>query len=295
MLSINKGLMATVISNISKTQGGLFQYINEVNKIPILSIEEEIKYAKLKETGNLNAIKMLVSSHLKLVVKIAFKYKNYKLPISDLISEGNIGLMKAVKGFDLSKGCRFATYATWWIRAYMQDYILKSWSLVKIGTTVAQKKLFFSLRKIKNKILKHNQKNLTNQNIREIAKECDVRVQDVIEMDKRLSVVDASLNISVPNSEDKVEALDLIESTDASQDVVIDQKREKNRQQQIMQLALSKLNERERDIIFNRKLQEKPIKLDDLAKKYGISKERVRQIEKKSLEKLKDFIQKNYK
>jgi len=288
--------MSTIISNINKTQGGLFQYINEVNKIPMLTEAEEIRYAKAKETGNINAIKILVSSHLKLVVKIAFKYKNYKLPINDLISEGNIGLMKAVKGFDLSKGCRLSTYATWWIRAYIQDYILKTWSLVKIGTTVAQKKLFFSLRKVKNKILSYtdNQKYLNNADIKEIAKECDVGIQDVIEMDKRLSINDASLNIKVSNSEDKIEILDLIETKEDNQEVIVNARREKEKQRKILNLGLDSLSERERDILYNRRLNDVPLKLDILSKKHRISKERIRQIENKAVEKLKSFIEKNY-
>jgi RNA polymerase sigma-32 factor len=283
--------MTAFIPSIKQTQRSLFQYINEINRIPMLTAEEEIEYAQLKDKGNLNAIKMLVSSHLKLVVKIAFNYKNYQLPIADLISEGNIGLMRAVKNFKLNKGCRFATYATWWIKAYIQDYILKTWSLIKIGTTSAQKKLFFSLRKIKNKILSYNQKHLTDQNIKEIAKECDVNVSDVIEMDSRLSSDEISLNAKVSDSEGKIEVLDLVEAEQENQEEIVNANREKEKQREMFKLGMKNLSERERDIIYNRKIL--GVKLIDLSEKYNISKERIRQIEDKALKKLKEFIE-NY-
>jgi len=288
--------MATNIPTIKQAQGSLFQYISEINKIPMLTEEEETKYAKLKEKGNIDAVKILVSSHLKLVVKIAFNYKNYKLPMADLISEGNIGLMKAIKNFKLSKNCRLSTYATWWIKAYIQDYILKTWSLIKIGTTVAQKKLFFSLRKIKNKILEcdANKKYLDNSNIKEIAKECNVRIEDVKEMNQRLSFNETSLNAKVSHDHDKVEILDLIEAKQDSPDDLVAMKRESEKRREVLQKGLIELEERERDILCNRKLVDNPLKLDDLSKKYKISRERVRQIEKKAIEKLKIFIQKNY-
>ena len=186
----------------TESQNKLKKYLDEVYKIPMLTEEEEIKYAKLKEEGDLNAAKILISSHLRLVVKIAFLYQKYGLPIMDMISEGNIGLMKAVKDFDLSKGCKLSTYAMWWIRASIQDYILKSWSLVKIGTTVNQKKLFFNLSKVKNKILEYNQKSLTNENIKYIANELSVPEDDVVFMEKRMSKKDVSLNKISNNTDD---------------------------------------------------------------------------------------------
>ena len=187
-------------------KNNLAKYLTEVYKIPVLTEEEEMEYAKKKEEGDLNAAKILISSHLRLVVKIAFKYQNYGLPIMDMISEGNIGLMKAVRDFTLEKGCRLATYAMWWIRAYIQDFILKSWSLVKIGTTTAQKKLFFNLNKIKNKILSYGQKDLNNENIKYISDTLSVSEDEVKDMNNRLYKKDISLNQkSKNNNEDNKE------------------------------------------------------------------------------------------
>lgn len=282
--------MDVIVPNINKSQNSLFQYINEINKIPLLTEEQEIKYAKLKEQGDLSAAKMLVSSHLRLVVKIAFKYKNYKLPLSDLIAEGNIGLIRAVKGFRLDKGCRLSTYAIWWIKAYIQEYVLKTWSLVKIGTTVAQKKLFFNLKKIKNKILKYDQKYLSDSDAEIVAKECGVTLKDVKEMDKRLYNNEASLNEKIVNSDGKVELGDLISSDQVGQDLIVAEKIEKEKRTKLLKRALEILDERERDIICNRRLLDKSLKLKDLAEKYGISSERVRQIENRALEKMKRFV-----
>ena len=192
-------------------KNNLAKYLTEVYKIPVLTEEEEMEYAKKKEEGDLNAAKILISSHLRLVVKIAFKYQNYGLPIMDMISEGNIGLMKAVRDFTLEKGCRLATYAMWWIRAYIQDFILKSWSLVKIGTTTAQKKLFFNLNKIKNKILSYGQKDLNNENIKYISDTLSISEDEVKDMNNRLYKKDISLNQkSKNNNEDNKEIMEKI-------------------------------------------------------------------------------------
>ena len=203
-------------------QNNLGKYLSEVYKIPVLTEEEEVMYAKQKEEGNLNAAKILISSHLRLVVKIAFKYQNYGLPMMDLISEGNIGLMKAVRDFSLSKGCRLATYAMWWIRASIQDFILKSWSLVKIGTTTAQKKLFFNLNKIKNKIMSCGQKHLNDENIKYISDTLSVSREEVIDMDNRLYKKDVSLNQkSKNNDKDGKEMMELVPAKTRTPEVIL--------------------------------------------------------------------------
>lgn len=282
--------MAVFIPSISNTRGSLFQYINKVNQLPILTREEEVKYAELKDQGDIQAAKMLVSSHLRLVVKIAYSYKNYGLSMFDLISEGNIGLIRAVKGFKLEKGCRLATYAMWWIKAYIHEYVLKSWSLVKIGTTLAQKKLFFNLQKIKNKILKYSSKALNNSDIKYIANQCGVREKDVLEMNKRLCNKDLSLNAKVSHKDEQTEVIDLLQSDQVGQDVIVIENQDRNRKLNLLKSSLKVLNERERAIICSRRLTEKPVKLKDLAKKFNISSERVRQIESKAIEKIKEFI-----
>lgn len=270
----------------------LSRYIEEISKIPILTEEEERKYALLKEQGDLNAAKVLVTSHLKLVVKIASKYRNYGLPMADLISEGNIGLMKAVKDFSLEKGCRIATYAMWWIKANIQEYILKSWSLVKIGTTLNQKKLFFNLSKIKSKILNYDKKFLSESDIKKIAGYLNVEENDVKEMDKRMFIPDISINKTIGNgdSEEKREFGDLLPSKEIRQDILLDAKREKAKKMKLLKESLSILNERERDIIENRRFIEDPKTLKEFAEKYGISSERVRQIEEQGIKKMQNYI-----
>lgn len=272
-------------------QDNLKRYLNEVYKVPVLTNEEEIKYAKLKEEGDLNAAKILISSHLRLVVKIAFLYKRYGLPLMDLIAEGNIGLMKAVKDFTLTKGCKLATYAMWWIRASIQDFILKSWSLVKIGTTAAQKKLFFNLSKIKNKILFYNQKELTNDNISYIANELNVPEYEVKTMDMRLSKHDISLNKSSKKVDDENREIgELVPSKYGTPESILISKDTENKRKILLQNAINTLNDREKEIFICRKLTENPLTLKDLSKKYNISGERIRQIEEGALKKIKDFI-----
>ena len=296
----------------------LFQYVVEINKIPMLTEKEELFYAKEKDKGNLNAAKILVSSHLRLVVKIANKYKNYGLPMMDLISEGNIGLMRAVKTFDykkgyklekeivkfvdflkhtdltmMKKGYKLATYSMWWIKAYIQEYILKTWSIVKIGTNATQKKLFFNLKKIKNEILTYtSRKYLTNSDVKKISNALNVSEQDVIDMDTRTTKGDLFLN-NKSKTEDDTEIIDLIPSNQALQDVVIDRKRTNSKNSQLLKKSLSILNDREREIIEMRRLTDNPLTLAEISKKCNISGERVRQIEAKAIEKMKDYVLKN--
>ena len=272
-------------------QSNLSKYLSEVYKIPVLTEEEEVMYAKQKEEGNLNAAKILISSHLRLVVKIAFKYQNYGLPMMDIISEGNIGLMKAVRDFSLSKGCRLATYAMWWIKASIQDFILRSWSLVKIGTTVAQKKLFFNLNKIKNKIMSYGQKDLSNENLKYISNALSVTEEEVIDMDNRLYKKDISLNQKSKNSdEDGKEIMELVPAKTQTPETVLACTNENKRRKELFGEALNILNIRERDILFDRKLSEDQATLKDLSIKYGVSGERIRQIEENAIKKIQNYI-----
>ncbi len=271
----------------------LFQYITEINKIPMLTEEEELFYAKEKDRGNINAAKILISSHLRLVVKIASKYKNYGLPMMDLISEGNIGLMRAIKTFDYRKGYKLATYSMWWIKAYIQEYILKTWSIVKIGTNAAQKKLFFNLKKIKNEILSYTtRKYLTNDDIKKISNTLNVSEQDVIDMDTRTTKGDLFLN-NKSKTEDDTEIIDLIPAKQALQDAVIDRKRTNAKNSQLLKDSLSILNDREREIIEMRRLTDSPLTLSEISKKCNISGERVRQIEARAIEKMREYALKN--
>ena len=275
---------------ILSNEGNLAVYLQEIKKFPMLTAEEEYMLAKrYKEHGDSDAAHKLVTSHLRLVAKIAMGYRGYGLPVTDLISEGNVGIMQAVKKFEPEKGFRLATYAMWWIRAQIQEYVLHSWSLVKIGTTAAQKKLFFNLRKIKNQIVSIDSGNLSPENVREIATRLDVKEVEVSDMENRLSSNDQSLNIKL-GEENDTEWQDLIEDNNETHDKILEKKDELNYRRNIFVKALDILNEREKEIIKLRKLQEKPQKLEELSKKYKISRERVRQIEEKALEKLQKEI-----
>lgn len=275
------------------TGNNLFQYISEVNKIPVLTDEEEIYYAKEKDAGNINAAKMLISSHLRLVVKIANQYKNYGLPMMDLISEGNIGLMRAVKTFDYKKGYKLATYSMWWIKAFIQEYILKTWSIVKIGTNAIQKKLFFNLKKIKNELLtSKSRKFLTDDDVKHISNMLNVSEKDIIEMDSRTAKGDIYLNTKT-NEDDDTEIIDLLPSNQALQDSVVDRRRENKKKTELLLSALNILNEREKEIIKLRRLTDKPLTLAEISKKYNISGERARQIEAKAIEKMQNYVLEN--
>ena len=275
-----------VLSN----EGNLAIYLQEIKKFPMLTAEEEYMLAKrYKEHGDSKAAHKLVTSHLRLVAKIAMGYRGYGLPVTDLISEGNVGIMQAVKKFDPEKGFRLATYAMWWIRAQIQEYVLHSWSLVKIGTTAAQKKLFFNLRKLKNQLVSIDSGNLSPENVREIATRLDVKEGEVIDMENRLFTGDRSLNVKL-GEENDTEWQDLIEDNKDTHDKIIEKKDELDHRRQLFIKALNVLNPREKEIIKLRKLREKPLKLEELSKKFKISRERVRQIEEKALEKLQNEV-----
>ncbi len=287
--------MGLTTTTLSSTNDILSRYMQEIRKYPMLSFEEEHALAKsVVEHQDINAAHKLVTSHLQLVVKIAFTMRGYGLSLMDLISEGNIGLMHAVKKFNPELGHRLSTYAIWWIRSTMSEFIMKSWSPVKIGTTVAQKKLFFNLRKIKQKINNfHARSNssLTNEDIVMIANQLNVSQQEVREMDCRLTGGDHSLDAPMYNSEGGSSTmLDHISENRANQETMLSHMQESSIRNVILKQAISSLNERERNIISARHLQEKPDTLDVVSKKYRISCERVRQIESRALQKLKEYV-----
>ena len=239
----------------------------------------------MRENGNLQSAHKLVTSHLRLVAKIAMGYRGYGLPVNELISEGNIGLMQAVKKFDPDKGFRLATYAMWWIKAAIQEYVLRSWSLVKMGTTTAQKKLFFNLKKLKNQIAPGQEGDLKEEHINEISKRLDVDSDEVINMNRRLMGQEKSLNDPIKKGETD-EWQDWLVDDSLDQELVISQKQEYDDKKELLENAMKILNEREKEIIVARRLSEIPITLEELSKKYKISRERIRQIETKAFEKL---------
>ena len=278
----------TSISNlpILSGEGGLSLYLAQIKKFPMLDAEEEYMLAKnWKDRGNLKSAHKLVTSHLRLVAKIAMGYRGYGLPVSELISEGNIGLMQAVKKFDPDKGFRLATYAMWWIKAGIQEYVLRSWSLVKMGTTAAQKKLFFNLKKIKKQIAPSEEGDLKKEQVNEISKRLGVKSDEVISMNRRMTGQEKSLNDPI-KSDEKGEWQDWIVDDNLDQELYISQKQELDEKKVLLQDAIKILNDRERKIIQERKLSEEPKTLDELSKKYKISRERIRQIETKAFEKL---------
>jgi len=275
---------------VLSSEGSLALYLQEIKKFPILTAEEEFMLAKrYKEHGDSDAAHKLVTSHLRLVAKIAMGYRGYGLPVTDLISEGNVGIMQAVKKFDPERGFRLATYAMWWIRAQIQEYVLHSWSLVKIGTTAAQKKLFFNLRKLKNQLTSIDSGNLSPENVREIATRLDVKEAEVIDMNNRLYGGDQSLNVKVSN-EAETEWQDMLVDQNEIQSDILEKKNEMSYRKKIFKKALEVLNEREKEILTLRKLRDKPLKLEELSAKFNISRERVRQIEEKALEKLQKKV-----
>ena len=284
--------LVTTKSNLPvvSSDNGFYRYLQEINNIPSLTQEEEFLLAKsYLEHQDLDAAHTLVKSHLKLVAKIAISYKNYGLPIVDLVSEGNLGLMQAVKKYDPDLGHRLSTYAMWWIKASMQEYILRSWSLVKIGTTAAQKKLFFSLSKIKNKLSSVYSRAIGANDVPEIARESGCTEKEVSEMNMRLAGGDISLNAPAYASEDDgSEVIEYIADSRPSHELVMAESQEKLIRRNMLTAALSHLNERELYIIKARKLKEDPDTLDDLSQHFGISKERVRQIETRAFEKLQE-------
>ena len=271
------------------SEGGLSAYLAQIKKFPMLDAEEEYMLAKnWKETGNLKSAEKLVTSHLRLVAKIAMGYKGYGLPVNEMISEGNIGLMQAVKKFEPEKGFRLATYAMWWIKASIQEYILRSWSLVKIGTTTAQKKLFFNLKKIKNQIAPRSEGELRNEHVSEIARKLDVSENEVVSMNRRLAGKEQSLN--APIGEDGDQWQDWVVDQDMDQELKFAQQEEMDQRKDLLKDSIKVLNEREKEILYSRRLTDEPLTLEDLSKKYKISRERIRQIENKAFEKLQKHM-----
>jgi RNA polymerase sigma-32 factor len=271
----------------------LVQYIAKVQKFPILSQEEEIQLAKnWNQYKDISSAHKLITSHLNLVVKVAMKFKNYGLLLMDLIMEGNMGLMHAVKKFDPDLGFRFSTYAVWWIKASIKDFVLKSWSFVKVGTTQAQRKLFFTLRKIKKRILQYtNREALNSEEIKAISNELSVSEEDVVQMNYRLTYRDQSLNNSIKMGDDFTKELqDMIPCNTVSQEITFQDYEEKELKQKILKNALESLNERARDIFISRYLSDSPKTLDELSKKYCVSKERIRQLAERAMSNIREYI-----
>ena len=275
------------ITNLpSPSAGGLSLYLAQVKKFPMLDAEEEYMLAKSwRERGNLKAAHKLVTSHLRLVAKIAMGYRGYGLPVNELISEGNIGLMQAVKKFDHERGFRLATYAMWWIKAAIQEYVLKSWSLVKMGTTTAQKKLFFNLKKLKNQIAPNQEGDLRDEQVKEISKRLDVNSYEVVNMNRRLMGREKSLNDPIKAGETD-EWQDWLVDDHLDQELIMSQKQEFDDKKELLYDAMTILDNREKEILEARRLTENPKTLEELSKKYKISRERIRQIETKAFEKL---------
>ena len=273
---------------VISSEGNLSSYMEQIKKFPLLEVKEEYMLAKSwKNQGDVKAAHKLVTSHLRLVAKIASGYRGYGLPISDLISEGNIGMMHAVKRFEPEKGFRLATYAMWWIKASIQEYILRSWSLVKIGTTAAQKKLFFNLKKIKSKISAIEEGDLTPEQVDKISTELSVSKKEVVSMNRRISGSDYSLNAPVTD-DGQGEWQDWLEDETQNQEATFAETEEYLIKKNIMNDALQVLSEREKDIICERQLSENPLTLEELSIRYDVSRERIRQIETKAFEKLQN-------
>lgn len=279
---------------VLSSEQGLTKYIEEVNHFPYLEQDEEYYLAKKwTEEEDIEAAHQLVTSHLRLVVKIAMGFRGYGLPLLEMISEGNVGLMQAVKKFEPEKGFRLSTYAIWWIKASIQEYILRSWSLVKIGTTASQKRLFFGLRKIKKRLQKIDNNSLSHKDVATIAHELDVSEKDVIDMNMRLTFHDQSLNNPVGNDEEGSgsELIDFLEDNENNQEILIAENQDLSHKRKALGAAMDRLNPREQYIIEHRKLKEEPDTLEDLSMHFGISRERVRQIEARAMEKLQHMVQ----
>ena len=282
--------MATPALPRIANEGNLARYLQEIRKFPMLAPEEEYMLAKRwREHADPDAAHKLVTSHLRLVAKIAMGYRGYGLPISELISEGNVGMMQAVKRFDPDRGFRLATYAMWWIRAAMQEYILHSWSLVKMGTTAAQKKLFFNLRKLKGQLQAIDEGDLSPEHVQKIARELDVSEADVVSMNRRLASPDHSLNAPL-RGDGEGEWQDWLVDETEDQETSLSERQELGLRRDLLHAAMRHLTERERDILVERRLRDEPTTLEDLSQRYGISRERVRQIEVRAFDKLQRAI-----
>ena len=284
-------MAATTSLSVMSPDGGLSRYLTEIRKFPMLAKDQEFMLAKAwREHEDSDAPHQLVTSHLRLVAKIAMGYRGYGLPIGEVISEGNVGLMQAVKKFEPDKGFRLATYAMWWIRASIQEYILRSWSLVKMGTTAAQKKLFFNLRKAKSQISAFQDGDLHPDQVSQIATKLGVLDEEVISMNRRLSGPDASLNAPL-RADGESEWQDWLEDeTSVSQETYVAESQERTQRMTLMEAALTELSDRERHILTERRLKDNPTTLEELAAEYGVSRERVRQIEVRAFEKLQKSV-----
>jgi RNA polymerase sigma-32 factor len=284
--------MSTAIRTLPRlaSDSGLSRYLKEIRKFPMLEPNEEFMLAKRwQEHQDPEAAHRLITSHLRLVAKIAMGYRGYGLPINELIAEGNVGMMQAVKRFDPDRGFRLATYAMWWIRAAIQEYILHSWSLVKIGTTAAQKKLFFNLRRVKGQIKALEEGDLSQAHVQSISDRLNVPMEDVVSMNRRLSSPDNSLNAPL-RTEGDGEWQDWLVDETPNQETRMGENEELSKRQKLLTTAMSSLNDRERHILTERRLKDEPATLEDLSKEYDISRERVRQIEVRAFEKLQKSI-----
>ena len=282
--------MAASVINVAP-EGNLTRYLQEIRKFPMLTAEEELRLSKSwRHTEDMEAAHRLVTSHLRLVAKIAMGYRGYGLPVGELISEGNVGMMQAVKRFDPDRGFRLATYAMWWIRAAIQEYILHSWSLVKMGTTAAQKKLFFNLRRLKGQMQAIDDGDLQPEQVAKIAHALDVPEQDVVNMNRRLSAPDHSLNAPL-RADSEGEWQDFLVDDAETQESAIGEQQEMSGRKALLASALKTLNERERHILIERRLKDEPTTLEELSQHYDISRERVRQIEVRAFEKLQKSMQ----
>lgn len=278
--------MSTQSLPVLTPEGGLSRYLQEIRKFPMLPADEEYMLAKAwKDHGDTEAAHKMVTSHLRLVAKIAMGYRGYGLPIAELISEGNVGMMQAVKRFEPEKGFRLSTYAMWWIRAAIQEYILRTWSLVKMGTTAAQKKLFFNLRKIKGQIEAIDEGDMTSEQVKTISKKLGVTEDEVISMNRRLTAPDHSLNAPM-RAESEGEWMDWLEDETPNQETVYAENEELKSRRAMLEKAMDVLNEREKHILTERRLRDEPLTLEELSQHYDISRERVRQIEVRAFEKL---------
>lgn len=278
--------MTSMSLPVLASDSSLRQYLIEIRKFPVLEADEEYMLAKRwTEDGDYEAAHSLVTSHLRLVAKLAMGYRGYGLPVSDLIAEGNIGLMQAVKRFEPDKGFRLSTYAMWWIRAAIQEFVLRSWSLVKVGTSATQKRLFFNLKRVKKQINALDGRDLTPEQVKKIAAELEVKEDEVIAMDRRMMAHDQHLNMRIGEDGD-TELMDLLPSEEVSQEEALSDHQEKSARRSLLSKALGKLTARERNIIEERRLNETPKTLEELSQTYNISRERVRQIEARAMEKL---------
>lgn len=285
--------MAQLSTSIALSpEQGLSRYLTEIRKYPLLEKEQEFMLAnRWRDHEDTNAAEQMVTSHLRLVAKIAMGYRGYGLPIGEVISEGNVGLMQAVKKFDPDKGFRLATYAMWWIRASIQEYILRSWSLVKLGTTAAQKKLFFNLRRIKGEIQALEEGDLRPENVAEIATRLNVTEAEVISMNRRMTGGDASLNAPIGGADGDGEWMDwLSDDNQQGQAEEYEQNDEYSSRMELLEMAMTNLNEREKHIITERRLKDEPSTLEELSVVYNVSRERIRQIEVRAFEKLQNAM-----